>query len=106
MCSLDSDIGLENWQQRLHEVSTRRCARIECTIRWLNTEVREPPTFHCLNDLEELLKNYEERVLENQRLLSLDIALRTTPARWWGMHKKTVQDWYQCKKLLCIRFGT
>jgi hypothetical protein len=56
------DIGLENWQQRLHEVSTRRCARIDCTIRWVGIEIREPPCFHGLNDLEEFLKNYEEEV--------------------------------------------
>jgi hypothetical protein len=31
--ALDSDIGLENWKQRLHEVSTRRCARIDRTVR-------------------------------------------------------------------------
>jgi hypothetical protein len=44
-------------------------------------------------------------VLENQRLLALDIALKATPARWSGAHKETIQDWYQCKQLLCIRFG-
>jgi hypothetical protein len=44
-------------------------------------------------------------VLENQRLLSLDILLKETPARWWGEHKETVKDWYQCKRLLRIRFG-
>jgi hypothetical protein len=27
-CASDSDTGLENWQQRLHELSTRRCARM------------------------------------------------------------------------------
>jgi hypothetical protein len=32
-CASDSEIGLENWQQRLHEVSTRRCARIDPTVR-------------------------------------------------------------------------
>jgi hypothetical protein len=58
-----------------------------------------------LNDLEEFLTNYEEEVLENQRLLALDIALKETPARWWGTHKETIQDWYQCKRLLHIRFG-
>jgi hypothetical protein len=52
----------------------------------------EPPTFHGLNDLEELLTNYEEEVLENHRLLSLDIALKETPNIWWGMHKETIQD--------------
>jgi hypothetical protein len=52
------------------------------------------------------LKNYEEEVLENQRLLALDIALKETPARWWGVHKETIQGWYQSKRLLHIRFGT
>jgi hypothetical protein len=44
-------------------------------------------------------------VLENQRLLVLDIALKATPTRWWGAHKETIKDWYQCKRLLRIRFG-
>jgi hypothetical protein len=96
---------LENWQQRLHEVSTRRCTRIDRTVRWVGTEIREPPSFHGVNDLEEFLTKYEDEVLENQRLLSLDIALKETPARWWGAHKETIKDWYQCKRLLRIRFG-
>jgi hypothetical protein len=45
-------------------------------------------------------------VLENQRLLALDIALKATPARWSGAHKETIQHWYQCKQLLCIIFGS
>jgi hypothetical protein len=56
--------------------------------------------------LEEFLTNYEEEVLENQRLLSLDISLKETPERWWVSHKESIQDWYQCKRLLRIRFGT
>jgi hypothetical protein len=43
------------------------------------------------------LKKYEEEVLENQRLLSLDMALKATPAIWWGVQKETIQDWYQFK---------
>jgi hypothetical protein len=43
-----------------------------------------------LNDLEEFLTNYEEAVLENQRLLVLDIALKETPERWWGAHKEKI----------------
>jgi hypothetical protein len=103
-CTTDSDTGLENWQQRLHEVSTRRCARIDRAVRWIGTEIREPPSFHGLNDLETFLTQYEDEVLENQRLLALDLALKATPARWWGAHKETITDWYQCKRLLCIRF--
>jgi hypothetical protein len=54
-CTIDSDTGLENWKQRLHEVSTRRCARIDRAVRWLGVEIREPPSFHGLNNLETLL---------------------------------------------------
>jgi len=85
---------LDNWKQRLQEVSTRRCTRIDCTIRWIGIEIREPPSFHGLNDLKEFLTNYEEEVLENQRLLALDISLKATPARCRGVHKETIQDWY------------
>jgi hypothetical protein len=42
--------------------------------------------------------------LENQRLLALDISLKETHSRWWGAHKEMIQDWYQCKRLLRIRF--
>jgi hypothetical protein len=45
-------------------------------------------------------------VLENQRLLALDIALKETTVIWWGAHKEKFKDWYQCKWLLCISFGT
>jgi len=79
-CVLDSDTGLENWQQRLHEVSTRRCTRIDHAVRWVGTYIREPPSFHGVNDLEEFLTQYKDEVLENQRLLALDIAFKATPA--------------------------
>jgi hypothetical protein len=86
-------------------VSTRRCSRIDHTVRWVGTEIREPPSFHGLNDLEEFLTKCEEEVLENNRLLSLDISLKETLAIWWGVHKEKIWNWYQCKRLLCIRFG-
>jgi hypothetical protein len=96
-CTTDSNIELQNWKQRLHEVSMRRCVRIDCAVQWIGIEIREPLSFHGLNDLETLLTQYEDGVLENQRLLALDLALKATPARWWGAHKETITDWYQCK---------
>jgi len=62
LCASDSARGLENLQQRLHEVSTSRCIRIDYTLRWVGTKIGELISFHGLNDLEELLKNYEEEV--------------------------------------------
>jgi hypothetical protein len=104
-CAIDSDTGLENLQQRLHEVSMRICARIDYAVWWIGIEIKEPPSFHGLNDLETFLTQYEDEVLESQRLLALDLALKATPTRWWGAHKETITNWYQCKQLLHIRFG-
>jgi hypothetical protein len=61
--------------------------------------------FPWLKDLETFLTQYKDVVLDNQRLLSLDLALKATPARWWGAHKKTITNWYQCKQLLHIKFS-
>jgi hypothetical protein len=104
-CVTDSNTVLEKWQQRIHEISTRRCTRIDRTVRWVGTEIREPPSFHRENDLKVFLAQYKDEVLGNQRLLALDIALKATPARWWGAHKETIKAWYQCKWLLRIRFS-
>jgi hypothetical protein len=72
-------------------------ARKDRAVRWVGTKIREPPSFHGVNDLEVFLAQYKDEVLENHRILSLDIALKATLARWWGAHKETITDWYQCK---------
>jgi hypothetical protein len=38
-CASDSEEGLDNWQNRLHEVSMRRCARMTKSLRWIGSEV-------------------------------------------------------------------
>jgi hypothetical protein len=58
----------------------------------VGTKIREPPNFYGINDLEEFLTRYRDEVLENQSLLALDITLKETPARWWGVHKETFKD--------------
>jgi hypothetical protein len=69
-CVSDSETGLDNWKQLLHEVSTRRCARIDRVVRWVGTKIREPPIFHGLNDLEELLKkNMKKSVRKSEALI-------------------------------------
>jgi hypothetical protein len=76
-----------------------------CTLRWIGSKVREPPNFYGLNDLEEFFMKFELEVEENQRLPILYISLKATPARWWGTHKDKINNWFQCKRLLHIRFG-
>jgi hypothetical protein len=84
-CTTDSDTGLENQQQRLHEVSTRRCARIDRAVKWVGTEIREPPSFHEVNDLEVFLAQYEDEVVNSnlvQYLLQTNIQKRTEKIQW------------------------
>jgi hypothetical protein len=47
---------------------------------------------------------YVPEVVENQRLLVLDISLKDTPSHWWGTHKENINNWFQCKRLLHNRF--
>jgi hypothetical protein len=91
-CASYSGKELENWKQFLHEISTRRCAIMARALRWVGTEVREPPSFYGQNDLEEFFKKFGLEVLESQMLLVLDISLKETPARWWGTHKEKIHD--------------
>ena len=41
----DSGYALENWKNRLDEVSMRRCARVTRSMRRLEIESRELPTY-------------------------------------------------------------
>ena len=44
-CTSDLGEALENWKNRLHEVSMRRCARVTSSMRRVETESRELPTY-------------------------------------------------------------
>jgi hypothetical protein len=46
-----------------------------------------------LNHLEAFLVKFEEIVPTQQRLLAMDEALKSTPARWWGTQKNNITDW-------------
>jgi hypothetical protein len=45
-------------------------------LRWVGTELREPPSFYGLNDLEQFLTKCELELLEIHRLPVLDISLK------------------------------
>jgi hypothetical protein len=58
-CSSDSEEALENWQNKMYEVSTRICARLTREVRWIGTTVSNLPTFDGLNPLETFLLDFE-----------------------------------------------
>jgi hypothetical protein len=51
------------------------------------------------------IQEFELQVPEQQRILALDVALKSILARWWAAHKKRMIDWAQCNRLMQIRFG-
>ena len=61
-CTLDSGQELENWQNALHEVSTRRCARITKSVHCMTFEVCNLPSYDGLGDVNTFLDDYEEQV--------------------------------------------
>jgi hypothetical protein len=48
-CSSDSKEALENWHDRMYEVSAQRCARLTREVHWIGTKVGKLPTFDGLN---------------------------------------------------------
>ena len=58
-----------------------------------------------MGEIEEFIEDFEEQVLRELRIQALDIALKATPARWWGTHKQNLQVWDQVKIIMKIRFG-
>jgi hypothetical protein len=104
-CSSDLEEALENWQNTMYEVSTRRCAILTQEVRWIGTTVSNLPTFNDLNHLESFLLDFEEIVPTQQRLLALDEALKATPTIWWGTHKNNIIDSVQCHTLMTTWFS-
>ena len=87
-CASDSKVGLENWQNRLYEVSAHRCAFITKSLRWIGTEVIDIPSFHGLAYVNDFLQQFEQEIPHEQRMAAIDLAVRATPTRWWHAHKE------------------
>ena len=104
-CTFDSNQDMENWQNRMHEVSRRRCAQLTKSLRQIGSEVSQIATFSGFYQVKEFLVEYEIQVPSFQRLKALDVALRATPAIWWATHKQNIATWETCQRLLMIRFG-
>ena len=104
-CVSDLEVGLENWQLRLHEVSERRLSRITKSLCWIGSEVSTIPIFDGLSDIQVFVQEYEAQLPCSERLQYLVVALRATPARWWTVHQQNIATWDTCRRLLLIRFG-
>jgi hypothetical protein len=89
----------------MYEVSERRCSTLTREVRWIGKKVCDLTTFDGLNHLENFLLEFEEIVSVQKRLLVLDDALKATPSRWWGTHKRNIMGWVQCLTLITSQFS-
>jgi hypothetical protein len=103
-CSSDSEEALENWQNKMYEVSTRICVILTREVCWIGTKVSNLPTFDGLNPLKTFFSDFEESLQMQQRLLVMDEAPKATTTRWWGTHKNNITKWVQCRTLMTTWF--
>jgi hypothetical protein len=59
VCSSNSEEVLENLQNQMYEVSTRRCAILTREVHCIGTTVSNLPTFDGMNPLEAFLSAFE-----------------------------------------------
>ena len=104
-CASDSEVGLENWQDRLYEVLARRCAFMTKSLRWIGADIIDILSFHGLADVNEFLQQFDQEIPQEQRLSAMDLAVKDTPARWWHTHKERIASWDDLKRLMATRFS-
>ena len=80
-CFSDSDVELENWQNRMHEVSVLRCNHVTYDLRCITSEVRYFPHYDGSTDVNMFLGELERSVPIEQRFQALDLGLHATLAR-------------------------
>ena len=73
-------------------------------MRRVGIEVCDLPAYEGFPKLDYYLIEFEEKVVEPQRLLALDFALKDTPSRWWVTHKQSISKRPQCRRLIEVRF--
>ena len=74
-CTSDSDQGMENWQNQMHEILGRRCVHLTKSLHWIGSEVTQITIFSGFYHIKEFLTEYEIQVPSFQRLQALDVAL-------------------------------
>ena len=100
----NSDGEMEKWKNQLHDVSVLRCLRVTKDFRCISSEVRDLPYFDGPGSIRDFLLAFEAKVPRGRRLGALNLAMRTTPARWWDTNKEAFQDWEKCRDMMVLRF--
>ena len=58
-----------------------------------------------LTNVDKFLDAFEREVPKDHHFWALDLALRNTPARWWGTHKDSFDGWRDYRRMMRLWFG-
>jgi len=58
-----------------------------------------------LTNVDKFLDSFEREVPEDHCFQALDLALRGTPAWWWGTHKDNFDEWHEYRRMMRLQFG-
>ena len=75
------------------------------SLLWIGTDIIDIPSFHGLADVNDFLQQFEKEIPQEQRMKTMDLAVKDTPARWWHAHKERIASWDDLKRLMAIRFS-
>jgi len=56
-------------------------------------EIKEYPTYDGTSDMHIFLIDIDNKVVIEQRISTLELALKSSPARWWDTHKGNLSSW-------------
>ena len=74
------------------------------SLHCIAMEVRDIPTYDGLSEVDVFLNRFEIEVPKQQCFEALKWVLRTTPARWWGTHQTSFEDWRACRRMIRMWF--
>jgi hypothetical protein len=62
-------------------------------LQWIGIEACDPLRCDWIIDVAYFIGEFELKISYQQRLLSLYVALKATPTRWWGVYKDGIRYW-------------
>jgi hypothetical protein len=96
---------MERWQNKLYEVSTRRCARITTTMHGVGFVPYTPYRFHGMDSVETFLSQMK-KIPFNHRIKSLDMVMEGIPVKWWATHREHLHEWVEIVESIKEMFRT
>ena len=83
----DSNDEIEQWHNRLHEVTTLNCNMMVILLRHVVREARELPIDTGATNMEELIDHCDKAILEQKQLGAQTETLCETTAQGWRTHQ-------------------